>query len=179
MINLIPGTEKERARHNHQRRFLAALLSLTATGFVLGAVFLAPSYFLINEKNDVISDGLNMYRIISGTKTGGGSEIAAEDIHEKLDILALGGTNNPPSRLASLIINSRQEGVSVAGISYEKAGEGKANLEVRGTSQDKAGLLGFVKTLKSTPIFTRADVPASVFAKDKNLNFSIEIEANI
>jgi len=179
MINLIPTTEKNRLYGRYQKRFFIVLASLASIGFLAGAIFLVPSYQLAKEKTSAISNRLNIAQTISGAKMEGNPEFVAKDLEKKIDILSERKIKNPPSHLVGLILNSRPGGVGISGISYSQKDDGNAQFEIRGVAENRNSLLSLVRGLESEATFEKVNVPVSAFVKDRDLDFSIQIEAKI
>ncbi|MEK7614469.1 MAG: PilN domain-containing protein [Patescibacteria group bacterium] len=174
MINLIPPIEKAKIAGAYKKRFFIVFLSLSATAFLIGAVFLVSPYRLAEDNTATILKNIDIVKSLNGPLETSNPEFAIKDIQKKLGILASQKNKNTAGVLIENILSEQPRKVGINGFTYGKK-KGDSEIEIRGTADSRDDMLDFVRTLENNQYFAKVDVPVSVFIKDKNLEFSIQV----
>ena len=178
MINLIPTIEKINLTKYYRKRFLAVLLGFSATAFFAGSIFLISPYRLAEEKTATILKSVGIGQTLTTSLEASNPEFVIKDIQKKLDTLSLKKNAIPVNLIISSILADKPADTTINGITYKKKDTG-AEIEVRGIAGNRDSLLSFTRALEDEPLFKKVNVPVSSFVKDRNLDFSIQITANV
>ncbi|HSE34983.1 MAG TPA: hypothetical protein VLB83_02570 [Candidatus Paceibacterota bacterium] len=173
MINLLPQHEK-RAQHIEYRLRIAIVASVLAFYLMVIAGFVfAPAYYSLYLKVRNLNTSLEArQRAVSAEVSDAQTSLA--DVKAQVDILKAGGTDMPPTKVIDLIASKRHPGIAFASFSYEDI-PGARWAQVRGFSETRDALTFFRKNLREDERFKDAELPANVFVKETDLDFSMRI----
>lgn len=76
------------------------------------------------------------------------------------------------------VLSKKTSSISLRGFNYLTTGTSTATLNIAGTGSTRESLVSFVKSLEGVSFFKGVDLPISNLAKDKNIEFSINITVN-
>jgi Tfp pilus assembly protein PilN len=177
MFNLLPQSEKQNILKEYAtRRNILIVMFVFALG-VISVVALIPAYLLstikLNEVNDELvrvkgsvafqeSDNLNKILIDTNAKLA--SVKATKDQVYVADLI-------------KNVISKQDLNIRINGIMYKRGSAGAMSvITLAGIAHNREQLSSFVQDLRSLPLFTSVNLPVSSFAKDKNAEFSIQIQ---
>lgn len=175
MFNLIPDAVKEKILKDYKERrvvvWLFALFSLS----VMIVIFLLPAYVHVffEEKNmradvEVVKNSLQLKK--------------ADDVvgkikrtNEQLKTLSPVKSQIRASEIVEKALRTRNSTIHITEIEYMETKTSSSTLLLKGVADRRESLREFVTKLESTEGFVKVELPVSNFAKDKNIDFSINI----
>lgn len=174
LFEFLPKEYKNRARKLYRIRLVTMFTAGTLFIFLSGILLLIPSYVFvtierraINAERDAISPG------VSGDEAETIKEfIALSDSKTKLAKENL--LKQTFTEILLFISGARNEGVILTGISFARDLKGN-RIQVSGTATGREALLKFTGSLENIDIFKSVDLPVSNLAKNKDIDFSIDI----
>ena len=157
------------------RRVLVVFSAIVATLLVY-AGFLLRSYILSSGGLKEVQSTLEQARFASEQlqETKSASSVFLKNAQKKLTLLG-GGETQPASAVIRLITDNKGDYVRIQSVAFEKGVATEGKIVLAGIARDRDSLTDFVKMIESQEIFTKVDLPVSNFAKDKDINFSINI----
>ncbi len=173
MVNLLPQDAVARLRTRYYARLSSAFLLLVLLVFVLGTVFLLPSYFLSQGAADASARYLAAAQQSATVREHAGATGALATLAEQ--VLILKQYQGAPVVVPAIseITGVIPKGILVSKIAFGKREDGTASLTVAGTAATRATLLAFVDALKAGGRFSGVSVPVSQLASDSNIDFSL------
>jgi len=180
MINLIPKQEKDKMIKNFYFRLLVIFFTMLGFSFVFGIFALAPSYFLIYFKEDLIEETL----ALENSKTIPQSSLEAvnliEDLHKKLVIIKNSQNNKffISEKVVNEIISEKMFDIKLTQIAYEYVPATGKKVMIRGTAPSRERLLAFRQALEGNSAFKKVDLPISNFVRGSNIQFSMNLVPN-
>ncbi len=177
MFNLLPENLKKEIKSNYRFRLvviaLLLLIFLECTTVIFMTPALISSYY---RQKDTSSQTQKMNQNLSS------SDIASIDsqiktINSRLKVL--NSALNYPTIIpyVNLILDQKTNAIKLNGIIFSW-NNSVATISLNGVSSTRDSLLAFVKVLQATGKFKNVDLPISSFAKDKNINFSLNLVLN-
>jgi hypothetical protein len=177
MFNLLPEPEKKQilAEYN-TRRIIMALIFLFILGCV-AVISIFPAYLLSSSKVREVESGIGSIRQ---------SDIFAEEellraelasANERLNALMPTDGEMQVNELLAHVIAHRSDTIRINGFSFSRSGpENEAILAVAGIAESRDMLSSFVDSLRGDALFGEVDLPVSNFAKDRNAEFTLEVQ---
>ena len=174
MTNLLPKKEqKEVVKEYKSRRMVVTVAAFGVTAF-LCMLFLLPSFILSQVKLNVVAKQAEEVRargeIIEGENDAAQKLLSA---NSKVEILESGDEYSTHSFVIA-VTKHKNENIKIRTISYVHSAE-EGNIRVGGLARDRESLTQFLKALESEEVFKSVDLPVSSFAKDKDIDFSMNI----
>lgn len=174
MFNLLPQTEKEAIHHEYHTRLAIVALWLLFGMLAIATILLIPSTLLSAQKEEVAQ---GRFEALSKIVEKGKGEDIEKVLLEAKALLALLPHEAPKILAYELllkIVSVKTNRISVTNISFSGAGEGKQVVDIAGVAKDRTSLLTFVRSLEQTGLFEKVEVPISNFAKDADIEFSVQ-----
>jgi len=176
MFNLVPDIVKEKILKDYgHRRFVVWLFGMLMCMMIF-FIFLLPTYayILLEEKNTLADTILikNSLQLKEADQVVG----TIKETNEQLK--ALGVSGNPTTALLTLekVGEAKNPLIHVNEIEYEEDTASTSILILRGIADKRDALREFVSKLESTESFFEVLLPVSNFAKDKDIEFSINVK---
>lgn len=174
MLNLLPQPEKETLAREYRSRLAIVILWMSFITFVVSSILLVPAILLSSQKEKSAQERFDLLNQSAGK--GGASELE-KILLEGKSVLKLVSHENPKIFLfESLIriVSKKPARISLEHFSFVRDGEEKIKVDIGGVAEDRASLLSFVKALEQEGLFEEVTVPISNFAKDSNIEFTIQ-----
>lgn len=175
MFNLLPENLKERIKKEYRLRLAIVILSFVVMSQIFFLIFLFPSWLnsYSKEKDYLVkSDEIN--------KTISALDVASTTsfinfLNKKL--LTINDVLEYPRvvPIFNSIMSAKSQSIRLEGIYYTSADSDSAVVTVNGLSDRRDSLVLFTDNLKKIDGFNKVDLPISNLAKDKNIDFSINI----
>lgn len=168
-------TDEARRKVSHEYALRRAMLAIAGLSVVLvvGIVALVPSYVIslahINAAKERTIALQN-----SPTREKSKELVASlEGINLKLKTLAP-GTPDMPYEYFLKVIDVKPKGVKLNNFSWLKDKK-SVTISIQGTANSRQDLLDFENRLNSSGNFSKAILPVSNFAKDKDIDFDLSL----
>jgi len=173
MFNLLPLEQKKRIRREYLTRvsIIACLFGLGA--IVISVVFLVPLYIL---SRSIEAEAATAKKELLATlllKEADSIRKNLSELKSKLKILDKVADDRRPSQVIERLVLEKPAHVTLENISYRRVGEKVAELVVRGKAKDRETLTLFLKNVKESKEFEKADVPVSDFAGNAEIDFTL------
>jgi hypothetical protein len=174
MSNLLPYSEKKIIRREYAMRRIIVVLYFFLFTCAVCLISLLPSYVLSEVKYQTISKEVENLKSTADI-LGGGEDANKKlvGIKEKLETLK-SYDGKSAYTLFNNIILGKTNNVSVRTISYSGSSK-DARITVSGVARTRESLTAFAKNLEQNKEFSNVNLPVSNFAKDKNIEFNIEV----
>ncbi len=175
MFNLIPQDLKEEIKKDYKLKRLILIFLFIIFVEVSLLIFLFPTWLIsFYKEKDVVSRSKEIKDASLGN-TASETINTIKSLNSKLG--AINNTLEYPklNPLVKYILSKKTSFISINRIVYTRKGETAATMNLGGVSATRESLLSFVKSLEDGKVFKKVDLPISNFAKDRNLNFSINI----
>lgn len=180
MLELLPNAQKKSLKKEYFLRFsVVALLFLSALGIIF-LVALSPSYFLSVVKERVVAEEFDNSMKSKRASEGENLQAAIKDSKEMLSLLKREGDDRSLIKSVILkIIDNKNPGIKINGISINYSKKDQYQVVVTGTSKNREFLKTFADSLKAEKDFSDIDLPISNFAKISDIDFSISLKTVI
>ena len=175
MFNLLPDILKARLKSEYRLRHLIVILGFVIFLQITFLIFLSPSWVITfyKEKDAVSMTNLANQSVSSTTSASLSAVIVGTN--DKLKVLNNSLQYLKVTNLMNVIISNKTSSISVSEMSYTSTNASSTDIIIGGVSLSREALVSFVKKLKDSKLFSKVDLPVSNLAKDKNIQFSINI----
>lgn len=175
MFNLLPDNLKEEIKKEYKLRFLAVILLFVLFVQISFLVFSFPLWLvssykekevvLRTEKMNESPLNLKIKPVLSNVKS----------INTKLNIL--GSLLEYPKviPIVDVILSKKTKAIRINQLSYTSTAKTKGSVILGGISSTREDLVSFVKSLQGSGSFANVDLPISNFAREKDINFTINL----
>jgi hypothetical protein len=163
-------TEESRAivsREYKLRRIVVIVTSLLLT-LAVALVGLFPSYILSKVKQ---AEALALGTPLQGEED---LETWLKDFNSKLHALSMGATETKASLDIEKVLNLKGAGVRITQLKWDDRDAGDS-LSILGIAADRQTLLSFERRLKDSGKFSSVMLPVSNLAKERDINFQINL----
>lgn len=180
MLELLPNAQKKALKKEYFLRLsVVALVFLFAVG-IFFLVALLPSYFLSVVEERVVTEEFNDSIKSKRASESENLQVAIEDSKEMLFLLKQGGDEGALiERVIFKIIDNKNSGIRIDGISINYSKKDQYQVVVTGTSKNRELLKTFADNLRAEKNFSNIDLPISNFAKISDIDFSISLKTVI
>lgn len=172
MFNLLLPSDKVTLYREYMLRVMIVAMGAFLTVIGIGIVLLLPSYVwlrlseqaLFEKRATLLKDGSVNQELVA-TLADAKKTIATLNTKQQVSLRSL----------VEALVVSRGSGIKLSDIEFDASGE-KIRLHLTGVSADRESLVAFSKSLSKDPMYTVVDVPISNFVKDRNIEFSLNIQ---
>jgi Tfp pilus assembly protein PilN len=170
MINLLPQNEKLLIEKEYRLRLKTIGVVFVLVALIVGIVFLLPSYVL-----SIYREGAAAQVAKDGVQSSKHEKITKEvqDLKIVLGVLAPDAIKASPTDIVTLITKHISADIKVTSISYisDKTG---FKVTVRGLAKSRQSLATYTQDLEGEQLIDKVNLPVSNFAKDSNINFTLD-----
>ncbi len=174
MFNLLPQEHQKELRKEYaRRRWVVVLTSFVLLG-TAALITLFPAYIISSEKEKEISvDERAKAEMHKEDMTDLNQSLV--NLKTNTSIIITGATKVLAHDVFSKIIENKTSSITIKSLVYKKTKDEPLQVAIVGIAETRDGLLSFARSLENIEIFTKVNVPVSNFAKDKNIEFSLEL----
>jgi hypothetical protein len=176
MFSFLPHDYKKKVMRIYRSRLLALyLIGLIFVG-TFSVAMLVPSYKIAISRNmEVLAELESLRKSIDLKKNNDTSafvELASAKIKATLSNKSSGYVTN----VIKEILSRKGSNISLSDMSFDRTATG-LNMTLSGVALNRDSFLGFIKDLKASDYLKSINYPVSTLAKDKNISFSLTLEA--
>lgn len=178
MANLLPKKERRRFEWEYKFRLLSLALLFFVVLLSLGVVFLLPSYFVSESKEESIerqSELLQKTIALREEDTSVSSLLATK---QKINVLTSVQKQVLQTEVMQTIIQNIESDITVDAFYYTQGEDSVGEMRITGRADSRTALLAFSGRLKKESLFDRVDLPVSSLARDSNIVFSITLNGD-
>ncbi len=175
MFNLLPESLKGEIIKEYNLRRLLVIAGFILCIQVSFYIFLFPSWMISysKEADSVVRvEQLNNSKLISDNGT---AKLAISDLNKQLNIIDKSLEYPILIKYLNHIISVKSSQIKISHLSYSSQSNSKASLSLRGFSDTRDSLVEFKNRLEKLQAFKLVDLPISNYAKDKNIEFTINL----
>lgn len=175
MMNLLTQEGKKKIKKEYLAHLSVVLLFAVLVLVVLGIAALIPSWVVLNFRQNGFTTTLDLLNRNAPAEEIKALETTARDTGHKLQVLE---TKNPTPQLSEIIetiVKGRGTGVRLTSLTFLTQ-EKRTKLTLQGVAQTRTGLIQFIKTLESNPLFTHVESPLSNLVTEQNASFSLVLD---
>ncbi len=178
MSNLLPLEQQKEIHREYVLRRAIILLAFLLVVLVAAVVFLLPSFVVSYYKKGEMTDRVTYFtQSDAALKEDDTIRLKLHDVNKKLEVVKAPDQNFYIYSLFRTILADQVPGVKLTELSYDtkSSKDGSGYITVGGTALDRESLTVFVNNLSREVVFSSVDLPISNFAKDRDIDFSIQI----
>ncbi len=175
MFNVLPENLKQKVKAEYKIRRMTVILISVLFLQMSFLVFLLPSWIIsVYKEKDAISQ---VEDVKQSSLSKGASPIASviTDTNKKLFFINSLLTYQQVSPIIDSVLSNKTPSISLNEFSYTSGNASTSTLVLGGVSATREALVAFVKSLEKSGAFKTVDLPVSNLAKDKNIDFSINL----
>ncbi len=174
MTNLIPPTAQTQVTREYWIRTVSVWLFLLSFGCVIGVIVYIPVYVLVQNQLQVFQ---NEFKQVSTENSSfEDSEKALILANTLSKLLVSSGTTTPFTQVIAKLETYAGSEITIKNIQFARTDGVITSIDLNGVAQSRLSLIAFQKQLESDPLFSKAELPLSNLAKDKDIPFTITIE---
>jgi len=177
MINLIPIKEQKNMTKGFYLRLFVVCLFLFSICISIALISLIPSYFLVNNKEEVAQMKFETQKNETIPQLDKDTVFLIKDIDNKLNIVENSEKNKflVSEKVINQIIASKMFDIKITRISFDVDVAFGKKVSIYGTAPSRERLLLFRKSLEENPAFSNVDLPVSNFVKGENIEFYLSL----
>ncbi|MEI7462870.1 MAG: hypothetical protein WCK03_00565 [Candidatus Taylorbacteria bacterium] len=172
---LIPITLRRSLRHEYRIRASTVLLFMIATAFLIGSVFLLPSFIHASMEKSSADKVLAELNRSTNAKAETSS---TADLIEKANLLKIfNDTSRGKTEYSSIItslVGARGD-ISITSIEVSRTSTSSVSAIIKGIAPTREELLSLKDRLIASADGNKVDVPISLLSKVKDIPFSLSI----
>lgn len=180
MFNVLTDKFKKEIQSQYKRRRIVVFLWAIIFLQIIFLFFISPSYiFLVYQEKD-----LKASETPSSTNDNAdlnNSDIAkiSENLNNELSFMATTMESNTFNSAVAEIISLKNHSIQLKNFTYQTVSATTSIISLMGKAFTREDLLSFSKKIESDSMFYNIDLPVSNFAKNKNIDFSMNISVHI
>ncbi|HEY4508810.1 MAG TPA: PilN domain-containing protein [Candidatus Paceibacterota bacterium] len=175
MFNLLPDNIKQKIKSEYRLRLLSVVLVSVLFLQVVSLFLLLPSWVLsLYKEKEAVAQKNFLDKSLLTLDTKSTSSVIT-DLNTKLNALSSSLSYPKILPLVNSIIANKSGEIRIKELSFDYTSENTANVVVKGVSSNRDSLVAFVKKIQDSNIFKNVNLPISNLAKDKNIDFSINM----
>lgn len=175
MFNLLPENLRKEIISEYRLRLIIVVVVFVIITQISFLVFLFPSWLTSFYKErdflamgDEVNKSLLSLDISSTTSYINSLNLTLNIIDESLEYPKLVPIINE-------VLSKKTSGIKIGAIYYSVDSKNTATLNINGISDKRETLVSFTESLKNVEYMKKVDLPLSNLAKDRNIDFSINI----
>ncbi len=177
MFNVLPDILKEEIKIEYRSRRLIVILLFVLLVQISFLVLLFPSWLISRYKEQEMLGQSNSQKSSITSKNADSIMQTISDTNSGIGAINTTFKYEKVAPLWNEIIAARSKSVSLLQLTYVSTGPSSATLSVRGISATREALVSFVKKLGDSKTFLNVDSPISNLAKDKDIDFTVNLDA--
>jgi len=174
MFKLLTETASGLIEKEYKSRRLVVMFFGLSVVFLIGSISLIPAFVLGRARLHEANLRNESLKLLPSSQDGFALEKWLADVNQKVSLFSKGTDQNKPYELFMKIIEVKPSGISLKKLGWLVDVE-KLNIVVGGTAKDRQALLSFEAALNDTKKFSKAAVPVSNFARDKDIDFEFTV----
>jgi len=174
MFKFLTDEQSVKVKGEYRLRRLAMIVFLIVICLCILLISLIPAYITSYSRQTEAQNLINTLSESPMVKEGQSLQVWLVNINKKLSALSPDKNIDMPYELFVKVLDNKTAGVRITGLSYRKVGK-TPTLFVVGVARDRQVLLSFEDKLNLSKQFSKVNIPASTFAKDKDINFEISM----
>jgi len=179
MFNVLPDNFKEEIRKQYRGKRTIVWLSAVIALQISTLIFLMPSYvYLTFQEKNLVAQNDSSGQTQQTQSTAKISQIF-KTTNAQLSALSLSVSSSSTSDLIAHLISLKGSSITFQEITYTMDTATSSTIALSGVAATRESLLSLAKTLEADDSFENVDLPVSNFAKDKNIDFSMTMEAHL
>jgi len=175
MSNLLPESNKKKIKIEYTLRVVGVALIFLAITLFFISVSLIPSYFLSENKTEIVEERIESLKSYIKKRQESGANRILFDTNEKLFVLDK-SEDLKISKLIKSIVDEKNSSILITAIILRDVGEENKSIFINGDAASRDDLLSFRESIESTDLFSEVNLPISNLAKNKDINFNLEIK---
>ena len=174
MFKFLTDEQSVKVKGEYRLRRLTMIVFLLVIGLAILLISLVPAYVTSYSRQTEAENLINTLNQSPTVKEGQSLQTWLVSINRKLSALSPDKKISTPYELFVSVLDNKVNGVRITGLSYRKVGK-VPTLFITGVARDRQVLLSFEDKLNFSKQFAKVTLPASTFAKDKDINFEINM----
>lgn len=174
MYKLLTEEQKKKIQAEYRLRLVViALWSLIAV-IVIGMVSLFPSYILTKARYNELTERLAILEQTGLSFEDKEVQLWLNQMNQKLKLLSPKFDKDRPSVFIEEALRARVAGIRVTSLGWKREANGEI-ITLTGTASDRQSLINFENKLDKLGNFGDVSLPISNLAKDKDIDFEVEL----
>lgn len=174
MFNLLPPSDIQFLKTEHMLRRAAVILGFLFVSTVFALLFLMPSYVISYYRLNSLGKLIESFKGNAETKELKNLNDTVTVANRKIASLSAEEERKVTTVLFA-VSRGRTPDIKVSSFLVQKNGTGKTAVSIKGRATTREGLLAFANRFKSDPAFETVDLPISNFAKEADIDFSMNL----
>ncbi len=182
MSNILPQKQISKLKRLYRKRYMVVVFTSATMLLVAGIAFVLPSLYYAKKDQQVLAaKKAELDKLQTGTYRES-LQVSINDINSKL---ATFNNSEPQSPVVKSFLNvvlaSKTPAIHVLAfhLSVDPKDTAKAQIEVRGTADNRESLLFFADTLRGHSGFSNVDVPIDTYIKNSNVPFALTADVSL
>lgn len=178
MFNILTEDLKNDLKKAYKTRFWVLVFSIFNFLLIIFLLSLIPSYFILNDEKNNLKVQYDLLSQKSVSNDYSLTRKIFKDTNNFLNFLSLNNDKPFVYDFVADISNIKNNNIQVKNIMLNRLNATSSVITISGVALNREALTTFVKNIENKKTL-KIDVPVSNFAKDKDIDFSFDIKANI
>ncbi|KND48500.1 MAG: hypothetical protein AB200_02105 [Parcubacteria bacterium C7867-005] len=180
MFKLLTENSRAKVEREYKIRRTTIIFSGISFSLFIGIFALVPSYITSNYRMDEVVSRTEALKHSTSASDGLAMEEWLSLTNEKLKAVSPEQDTDKPYEFIQKIIFVKPAGISILNISWkiDDKDRKKRNISLSGVARDRKTLIDFENRLNSSDNFSKIVLPVSNFAKDKDIEFQLNLSPN-
>lgn len=175
MRNLLQNEDQKVLHREYILRLAVVILVFLFFTLTSGVIFLFPSYFISQVKEDIIQSRAEITERSIAVREQEASATALLEAKQKVALLQSDRNLSLVTQIFETIVTAKPDDVSLFKLSFRELQDQNNEMVVSGIALRRETLLLFRRALEDNVLFETVDLPISNLASDQNIEFSIRI----
>ena len=165
-------------REYRLRLLVVAIACLGVCG-VIFFISLLPAYMISSTKESLVDQRFASVQAVALAKSDPETLKILSEAKAKLTLIERFGDKLPVSAIIDKILFVQGSEIRITGLSFSVEKSTTRDVTISGIAQTRQALLSFSKKLEKEKSFTAITLPVSNFQKNKDIEFTITLVANV
>ena len=174
MFNLLPLQAQKAIKRQYQINRAIIFLYFCFASIFIALVFLVPSYLFSAAKEKEVNGLLEATKKTTGGQEKRDLSLVLGEINQKIQILKTDKRASVAEILQAIILH-KSPSIKIIRLVFSQSTASDAGVYITGVAADRSALVSFAGELKLDAHFQDAILPTGDLAKDKDIDFSINL----
>lgn len=175
MFNVLPDILKDDIRAEYKLRLIIVAFSLIIFLQIFFLISTIPVWSISYYKEKDLNNQIKVENESVSSQNASAISQIINSTNQKIEVIENVMQYPEVVPIYNSIISQKIRGVSINNFQYMSIASSSANITISGVSNTREDLVSFVKKLEGLQLFSGVDSPVSNLAKQKNIDFVINL----
>lgn len=180
LTNLLPRDRRRSLARDYLFRVLVVVLWLLTVLVIIHGLLLLPSYLYVNQQIQARETQLATLELAASGATQQELKSRISALETRAKLLAALGTQGAASSAMRAVLAAPRPGIRLHGFTYAPSTKPEENkMTLNGIAATRESLRQYLGVLDTLPYVTKAELPISAYAKERDIAFTITLTGTL